>query len=62
MIPSRAPTILRTALLVAAIATSSAVTAQQVPAERQDAALAYAQCVRDNGYAEFPDPQPDGGF
>jgi hypothetical protein len=34
--------------------------AQQTPADRQDAALAYAQCVRDNGYAEFPDPKPDG--
>ena len=40
----------------------SAATAQQAPADRQDAALAYAQCMRDNGYAEFPDPTPDGGI
>ena len=37
-------------------------TAQQTPADREDAALAYAQCMRDNGYAEFPDPTPDGGI
>jgi hypothetical protein len=36
--------------------------AQQSPADRQDTALAFAQCVRDNGYAEFPDPDPEGGF
>lgn len=28
----------------------------------RDLALAFAQCVRDNGYAEFPDPDSDGGF
>ena len=43
-------------------ATASAATAQQAAADRQDAALAYAQCIRDNGYAEFPDPDPEGGF
>jgi hypothetical protein len=35
---------------------------QQVSPDRQEAALAYAQCVRDKGYAEFPDPDADGGF
>lgn len=49
-------------LMTAALATSSAATAQQAPADRQDAELAYAQCMRDNGYAEFPDPTPDGGI
>lgn len=49
-------------LLAAALATSSTAKAQQSSPERQDAALAYAQCVRANGYAEFPDPDPDGGF
>jgi hypothetical protein len=39
-----------------------AAAAQQPPADSTDAAVAYAQCVRDHGYAEFPDPQPDGGF
>ena len=49
-------------LMAAALATGSAATAQQAPADRQDAELAYAQCMRDNGYAEFPDPTPDGGI
>lgn len=49
-------------LLLAVLATSSAASAQQSPADRQDAALVYAQCVRDNGYAEFPDPDGEGGF
>lgn len=35
---------------------------QRAPADSTDAAVDYAQCVRDHGYAEFPDPQPDGGF
>ena len=26
----------------------------------QDAALAYARCMRENGLADFPDPQSDG--
>lgn len=39
-----------------------AVAAQQVPTDSTDAGVAYAQCVRDHGYTEFPDPQPDGGF
>lgn len=52
----------RIGLLAAMLATSSAASAQQAPADRQDAALAYAQCVRDNGYPEFPDPDTEGGF
>ncbi len=59
--PKRLP-ILRASLLVAALATNTAAMAQQAPADRQDAALAYSQCVRDHGYAEFPDPDADGGF
>jgi hypothetical protein len=54
--------LLRAGLLLATAATCSSALAQQAPADRQDAALAYAQCVRDNGYAEFPDPDPEGGF
>lgn len=46
-------------VLVVAIAASGGATAQQ-PAERQEAALAHAQCMRDNGFTEFPDPSPDG--
>ena len=48
--------------LVTFAALCSPATAQQSPADRQDTALAFAQCVRDNGYAEFPDPDPEGGF
>jgi hypothetical protein len=28
----------------------------------EDQVLAFAQCMRENGYAEFPDPEPDGGL
>lgn len=52
--------LLRAGLLFALLATGAG--AQQAPADRQDAALAYAQCVRDNGYPEFPDPDTEGGF
>ena len=45
--------------IFAALASPAAI-AQQAPADREDAALAHAQCMRDNGYAEFPDPTPDG--
>lgn len=34
--------------------------AAQATSEHQDAVLAYAQCMRENGFAEFPDPTPDG--
>jgi hypothetical protein len=27
-----------------------------------DQGLAFAQCMRDNGVPDFPDPDPDGGF
>ena len=29
-------------------------------AEEQEAALEFAQCIRDNGVKDFPDPTPDG--
>jgi hypothetical protein len=32
------------------------------PVDEADAALVYAQCVRDNGYPEFPDPIPGRGI
>lgn len=55
--------LLSAGLMIGALAIpATAATAQQAPADRQDAALAYAQCVRDNGYVEFPDPDPEGGF
>ena len=28
--------------------------------EQQQAALKYAQCIRENGVRDFPDPEPDG--
>lgn len=30
------------------------------PVDEADAAWVYAQCIRDNGYPEWPDPLPDG--
>jgi hypothetical protein len=29
-------------------------------AQQQEAALKFAQCIRDNGVTDFPDPTPDG--
>jgi hypothetical protein len=29
-------------------------------AQQQEAALKFAQCIRDNGVKDFPDPTPDG--
>jgi hypothetical protein len=29
-------------------------------AEEQQGALKFAQCIRDNGVKDFPDPAPDG--
>lgn len=62
MIAPKLLPVLRAGLMVSALAVPTAASAQQTPADRQDAALAYAQCVRDHGYAEFPDPDPEGGF
>lgn len=30
--------------------------------DRQEAGRRYAQCIRDNGVPDFPDPDPDGEF
>jgi hypothetical protein len=62
MIRLRLLIILNAGVLGASLTLSWPAAAQQSPADRQDTALAYAQCVRDNGYAEFPDPDPEGGF
>ena len=58
MIPRRLLSLSSACLLAAALVASAA--NAQTPAGRDDAALAYAQCMRDNGYSEFPDPTPDG--
>jgi hypothetical protein len=34
-------------------------TGEEATAEEQDARLAFAQCVRENGVEDFPDPGPD---
>jgi hypothetical protein len=60
MIPSKHLSVLHAGLMLAVLATGSAAHAQ--PADSDDAALAYAQCMRDNGYAEFPDPTPGKGM
>lgn len=46
---------------VAALATMLSLDAgaQMTPAQIEEF-VAYAQCIRANGYAEFPDPGPDG--
>lgn len=62
MIAPRLLPLLRTGVLLAALATPMTATAQQAPADNDDAALAYAQCMRANGYAEFPDPTPGEGM
>ena len=33
---------------------------QKRSVEQQEAALKFAQCIRDNGVKDFPDPTPDG--
>jgi hypothetical protein len=38
----------------------SGFTGHKRSAEQQKGALAFAQCMRDNGVADFPDPTPDG--
>jgi hypothetical protein len=35
-------------------------TGRKRSAEQQEAALEFAQCMRDNGVEDFPDPAPDG--
>lgn len=52
----------RVPILLAALLAAGPPAVAQAPADRYDTALAYAQCVRDHGYAEFPDPDADGGF
>jgi hypothetical protein len=49
------------ALLVAACGSSPSA-GTTTGADPQQAALAYAQCIRDNGVPDFPDPDPNGGF
>jgi hypothetical protein len=58
MHPKLLPTFCACAL--AAVLAASPAAAQQPPADREDTALAYAQCMRDNGFTEFEDPTPDG--
>lgn len=62
MIPLVLFRLLRAALQLAALLTPMAAMAQQPPADSDDAALAYAQCMRANGYTEFPDPAPGEGM
>lgn len=34
----------------------------RTPVDPEDAGVRYAQCIRDNGVPNFPDPGPDGRF
>jgi hypothetical protein len=50
-------------ILVLVTACGSSSSNQTTPAAGpQQAALAYAQCMRDNGVPDFPDPDPSGRF
>lgn len=53
------PAMLACALIGALFFAPLGVAAQPTGAD-QDAVLAYAQCMRENGFTEFPDPTPDG--
>ncbi len=48
-------------MLVAGCGSSSG-SGTTTAADPQQAALAYAQCIRDNGVPDFPDPDPNGRF
>jgi hypothetical protein len=51
------------ALLASGCGSSSSSNAATTAADsQQKAALAYAQCMRDNGVANFPDPDANGQF
>jgi hypothetical protein len=43
-------------------APAAATNAPPASDDPHEMALAYSQCIRDNGLPEFPDPQPDGRF
>jgi hypothetical protein len=61
---SRVLAVLPAAMLVCAGLSITAIRAgAQSPGapDAMDRALAFAQCVRENGYPEFPDPDPQGG-
>jgi hypothetical protein len=45
---------------LASVALSFALNASAQQAADIEQLVEYAQCIRDNGYAEFPDPGPDG--
>jgi hypothetical protein len=52
------PALLLVPLLLAACGQNSE--AGGSPADEAEAGRAYAQCMRDNGVPDFPDPDPDG--
>ena len=56
-----AATLAAVTLLVAACGSSSG-NGTTAGTDSQQAALAYAQCMRANGLPDFPDPGPDGTF
>jgi hypothetical protein len=68
--PIRAATWLLAALLVAALLALAACTqgagtgtdTTPAPVDRQEAGRLYAQCMRDNGVPDFPDPDANGEF
>jgi len=61
-----APTKLAAAVVFVAVALAACGNGQDPDgaptADAQDAGRLYAQCMRDNGVPDFPDPGPDGRF
>ena len=58
---SDAAAIVAALLLVATACSSSSSNESASPGDR-DQAIAYARCMRDNGVADFPDPDSEGRF
>jgi hypothetical protein len=54
-----APILAAVTLLAAACGSSSN---EAAPSGDRDQAIAYAQCMRDNGATDFPDPDAEGRF
>jgi hypothetical protein len=48
--------------VVALTACGSSPSDEKAPAADQEQARKYAQCIRDNGVPDFPDPDPNGRF
>jgi hypothetical protein len=57
-----ASTWLLAALLTVVLAACAQANTSPTPMDPVEAGKLYAQCMRDNGLSDFPDPGPDGRF